>query len=301
MKGEAGDRLTSVGQIQYGDLLIGLGTPYTYKRLTGWGDLPALDSGTVPRAGSHGAYPGQLLAQSRTIGLDGLMVRAPRAHIGAVVEELETATVPVDVELPLAVWTDERGPRLVWARCLRRMLPVDVGYRVGTLLGGAVEWEATDPRRYGLLERTATASLPTPEPGLDWQTDPGPERADWPLDFGAVGSAGGMSATNTGNASTHPLVEFRGPVLRPSLTNLRTGDVLEYDLPLAAGDVLTVDTRAGTVTLNGTASRLYTATSRSVPEETFALAPGTTDLTFRAAPDSDPAGTVLVRYRPAYW
>lgn len=297
----AGDLLTAPGQVQYGDLLIGRGTPYTYKKLSGWSELPALDSGTVPRAGAHGAYPGQLLAQSRIIGLDGLMVRAPRASIGAAVDVLEAGLVPVVDELPLAYWADERGPRVVWARCLRYMLPMETGYRIGTILGGAVQWEATDPRRYGLTELTRTASLPMPEPGLDWGTDPGPEHLAWPLDFGAVGSAGGMSVTNAGNAETHPVIEFRGPVLRPSLTNLRSGAVLEYDLPLAAGDVLTVDTRAGTVTLNGSASRLYTVTARSVPEQTFTLACGTTDLAFRAAPDSDPAGTVLVRYRPAYW
>ncbi len=88
----------------------------------------------------------------------------------------------------------------------------------------------------------------------------------------------------------------------PSLTNLATGDVLEYDLDLAAGDVLVVDTAEGTVTLNGTASRLYTATARSVPEQSFALWPGTADLAFRAAPDSsDPAASVAVRWRSAYW
>jgi hypothetical protein len=124
----------------------------------------------------------------------------------------------------------------------------------------------------------------------------------WPLNFGTPGSTGRMSAVNTGTAETHPVVEFRGPVTAPSLTNITTGDVLEYDLPLAAGDVLVVDTLAGTVTLNGTASRLYTASSRSVPEQTFTLAPGTTPLMFRAAPGSnDPAASVVVRYRAAYW
>lgn len=295
-----GDRLTAVGQIQYGDFLIGRGTPYSYKSLSGWGDLPALDSGTVARSDAHGSYPGQLLSQARIVGLDGLMVRAPRTAVGAVVGALESATVPVEDELPLAVWLDERGPRLVWARCLRRSLPVERGYRVGTILGGAVQWEATDARRYELGERVAGASLPVAEPGIDWNA--GAERLDWPLEFGAPGGTGALIATNVGNASAHPVVEFRGPVTRPSVTNLATGDTLEYDLPLAGGDVLTVDTRAGTVVLNGTASRIYTATWRSVPEQTFMLAPGTTDLTFRAAPGSnDPAASAAIRWRSAYW
>lgn len=298
-----GDRVSMPGHVQYGDLLLGPGTPYRWRRITGWGDLPALDSGTVARAGAHGSFPGQLLAQSRTIGLDGLIVRAPAARIGEVVGALEDATGPAVDELPFVAWLDERGPLLACARVLRRAVPVDKGYRVGTITGGAIELEATDPRRYELTERTASATLPSAEPGLDWHLNG--EQVEgglaWPLEFGAVGSTGALSVTNHGRAETHPVVIFRGPVVRPSLTNLATGDVLEYDLPLAAGDVLEVDTRAGTVTLNGTASRLDRATSRSVPEQTFAFPRGTTNLTFRAAPESDPAASVVVRYRSAYW
>ncbi|MFZ3569283.1 phage distal tail protein [Streptomyces sp. BH034] len=290
-----GSLVTRPGHVQYGDLLFGPGTPYRWQRITGWEDLPALDSGTVPRADGHGAYPGALLAQARTIGLDGLIVRAPRASIGAVVGALNRGTVPAVDELPFVAWLDERGPLLAWARATRRAVPAGKGYRLGTITGGAVEFEASDPRRYELTERTVSANLPAPEPGLAFPLE-------WPLTFGAPGSTGALSVSNSGDAATHPVIVFRGPVLRPALTNLATGDVLEYDLPLAAGDVLTVDTRAGTVVLNSTASRIYTATARSVPEQTFTLAPGTSDLTFRAAPgSSDPAASATVRYRPAYW
>jgi len=291
------------GHVQYGDLLFGPGTPYRWQRITGWEDLPALDSGTVARSDAHGAFPGQLLAQSRTIGLDGLIVRAPRTQIGAVVAALNAGTAPVVDELPFVAWLDDRGPLLAYARATRRAVPAGKGYTLGVITGGAVEFEATDPRRYELTERTATATLPTAEQGLDWHADGAGGEAGlvWPLEFGEAGSTGALAVDNRGEAATHPVITFRGPMVRPSLTNLGTGDVLEYDLPLAAGDVLTVDTRAGTVTLNGAASRIYTATSRSVPEQTFTLAPGTTNLIFRADPSSDPAASVVVRYRSAYW
>ncbi|OII60859.1 hypothetical protein BJP40_08325 [Streptomyces sp. CC53] len=290
-----GDLLTAPGQLQYGRLLMGRHTPYRWRALTGWGALPALDSGTVPRPAAHGAIPGQFFAQVRTVGVEGLVVRAPRSRIGEVVETLEAATVPVDDEQPLAVWLDERGPRLVWARCTRRALPVEAGYGLGTILGGAIEWEASDPRRYGLVEHTATATLPAPEPGLAFPLA-------FPLSFGAPGSTGAMTVHNGGNSATHPVIEIRGPVDLPSITNTTTGDILEYDLPLAAGDVLAIDTRAGAVTLNGHASRLYTATARSAPENTFTLPPGASTLLYRAAPGSaDPAASATVRYRAAYW
>lgn len=304
-----GDRMTRPGHVQYGDMLLGPGTAYRWRNLTGWDDMPPLDSGTVPRSDTHGAFPGQLLAQARTITVEGLMVRAPRATIGAAVGALNAATAPADDERPFVVWLDERGPLLTFARATRRAIPTGPGHRVGTITGCALEFVATDSRRYGLTEHVVSAGLPAAEPGLDWHADEdGEDGLDWQaatgdgLEFGTPGSTGSLSVSNTGDAETHPVLEFRGPVTRPAVTNLSTGDVLEYDLPLAAGDLLTVDTRAGTVVLNSTASRLHTATSRSVPEQTFVIAPGTTDLTFRAAPgSSDPAASATVRYRPAFW
>ncbi|MFI0736408.1 phage distal tail protein [Streptomyces sp. NPDC021225] len=290
----AGDKVTRPGQVQYGDLLLGPGTPYRWRSVAGWEDLPALDSGTVARSDAHGAFPGRLLAQARTITLDGLIVRAPRATIGAVVAALNSGTVPVEDERPWVAWLDDRGPLLAYARATRRTVPAGPGYRLGTITGAAMEFQATDPRRYELAERSVSATLPMSEPGLSWPLV-------WPLAFGAPGSTGALSTANEGDAETHPVIEFRGPVIRPALTNLATGDVIEYDIPLAAGDLLTVDTLAGTVVLNGTASRIYTATSRSVPEQTFTLAPGITNLIFRAAPGSTPTASATVRYRSAYW
>ncbi|MGW5673933.1 phage distal tail protein [Streptomyces sp. NPDC003860] len=285
--------VTRPGQVQYGDLLLGPGTPYRWRTLTGWEELPQLDSGTVPRADAHGAYPGALLAQARTIGLDGLIIRAPRDSIGAAVGALAAGTVPATDELPLVAWLDERGPLLAFARATRRAIPTTLGYRVGTITGAALEFVATDPRRYGLDVHEGTTTLPAPEPGLVWPLA-------WPLDFGTPGATGTVTAVNRGDAAAHPVITFHGPVDAPSLTNLSTGAVLEYDLPLAAGDILTVDTYAGTVTLGG-ASRLYTATARSVPEQTFVIAPGETALAYRAAPTSPPTASVTVRHRDAYW
>ncbi|MCX4824251.1 phage tail family protein [Streptomyces sp. NBC_01142] len=290
-----GSLVTRPGQVQYGELLLGAGTPYRWRGITGWEDLPALDSGTAVRSDAHGAFPGGLLAQARTIGLDGLVIRAPRASVGAVVGALNAGTVPVEDERPFVAWLDDRGPLLAYARATRRAVPATLGYRLGTITGGALEFVATDPRRYELAARAASSMLPASEAGLSWPLA-------WPLSFGAPGSTGAVTAANVGDADTHPVIEFRGPVVRPSLTNIGTGDVLEYDIALAADDVLSIDTAAGTVVLNRTASRIYTATSRSVPEQTFTFPPGTSTLHFRAATgSSDPAASATVRYRSAYW
>ncbi|MFF3178105.1 hypothetical protein ACFVQ0_36420 [Streptomyces sp. NPDC057900] len=299
----AGDLVTLPGHVEYDGLLLGPFTPYGWKSVTGWEDSPGTDSGTVNRAAAHGAYPGRLLAQPRTITLDGVVIRTEPRQMGATVRRLSSATALRDDEVPLVIRLDDSPPLLCFARCIRRAIPVAAGgYAVGVVQGAALQFEASDPRRYELVEQQVETRLPMAEPGLDWHLDPGPESLTYPLDFGEPGSTGTVTATNDGDAAAHPLVRFRGPVALPSVTNITTGAVLEYDITLAADDELLVDTDNGTVTLNRTASRLYTATARSVPENTFTLAPGSASLTFRAAPGSnDPGAACSLRWRSAYW
>ncbi|MCX5607034.1 phage tail family protein [Streptomyces sp. NBC_00047] len=300
----AGDRVAVAGHVQFGDeLLLGPGTAYRWRTLTGWEDSPGVDSGTVARSDAHGAYPGRLLAQPRTITLDDMVIRTEPRRMGAAVRTLRAATALRDDEQPLVVQLDDEPPLLSFARCLRRSIPVGVGgYAIGVVQGAALQFEASDPRRYSLAEQQTVAGLPIAEPGLDWQVSPGPERLTYPLEFGTPGSTGALLAVNTGDAPSHPVIVIRGPVSLPSLTNVGTGGVIEYDIDLALDDELLVDTAAGTVTLNSTAARLYTATARSLPENLFVLAPGATTLLFRSAPGvADARASCSIRWRSAHW
>ncbi|MBT2466559.1 phage tail family protein [Streptomyces sp. ISL-66] len=300
----AGDRVAVPGHVQFGDeLLLGPGTPYRWRTLDGWEDSPPLDSGTVSRSDAHGAYLGRLLAQPRTITLDDMVIRTEPRRMGAAVRALRAATALRDDEQPLVVQLDDEPPLLSFARCIRRSIPVQVGgYAIGIVQGAALQFEATDPRRYGLVEQQVEARLPAAEPGLDWQVTPGPERLLYPIAFGAPGSMGSLLAVNEGDAPAHPTVVIRGPVSLPSVTNVATGAAIEYDIDLALDDELVIDTRDGTVMLNKSADRLYTVTARSVPESLFTLPPGTASLLFRAAPGAtDPRASCSLRWRSAHW
>lgn len=307
----AGELVTGPGLIQWGTLLLGRRqatgtlTPYRWQTLSGWEETPSLDSGTVLRPQQHGAWPGQLLAQTRTVTVDGLMVRTAAGQIGAAVRTLSAACSISQDEQPLVIWIDDRGPMLVYARLRRRHLPVDGSWQLGWAAGGALQWEAADPRRYQVAEQSATTALPAAESGLSWGT-PSETGLAWGspetgLVWGTPGSTGDALCLNAGDAPAHPIIEIRGPVDSPSVTMSGTGLLLEYDITLAGNDVLTVDTWAGTVTLAGQ-SRIGTASLRSAPEGSFVLPPGATTLSFRAAPGSvDPAAQVTVRWRSAYW
>lgn len=310
----AGELVTGPGLIQWGTLLLGrrqaaaITTPYRWRSLSGWEETPALDSGTVNRAQQHGAWPGRLLAQPRTITLDPLTVRTAAGAMGAAIRALNAACPIGQDEQPLVIQIDERGPLMVYARLIRRHMPVERTWQLGWAEGGALQWQATDPRRYDLTEQVLTTGLPQPGLGLDWADGGSPAGLDWHdgespvgLDWGADVSNGNVTCVNSGDAEAHPLLEIRGPITTPSVLLVETGQVLEYDITLAASDVLTVDTWNGTVTLASGASRLYTVTARSSPEGAFVLPASSTSTLALRAPTADPTASLTVRFRSAYW
>lgn len=283
------------GHMQYGDFLFGPGTPWRWDGLEGWEDTPGIDSGTVLKASDHGAWPGTFYAQVRTL-TTSLVIRSEPGQMHGTIRQLAAAT-PIDAgdEIPLVVQFDDETPLLVFARCTRRSVAVTRSNRVG-LTRGALEFEASDPRKYTLAESTFITGLPQSEPGLAFPLV-------YPLDFGTPGSTGNIEADNTGDAPTHPNFAIKGPCSSPSITNIGTGALLEYDLALSSTDTLYIDTNQGTVTLNGTtANRLYTATTRSIPEAAFVLPPGKSALAFRSDDSPpDPTSTLTVTWRSAYW
>ncbi|MCF2531754.1 phage distal tail protein [Yinghuangia soli] len=297
----AGELVTRAGLIEWAGLLFGgRPLPWRFRAIEGWEELPALDDASALRSGAHGADVGQLLAQPRIVTLDGVITSD---QVGVDVAALNRATTVRDGEQPLVVWLDDRGPLLAHGRVVRRRVPTEREYALGISFGWAVQWVCSDPRRYDLAEQQAATGLPVPEPGLDWGTSPA--GLDWTtgaggLDWGAPGATGDILAVNSGNAPAHPTITITGPVQTPTLLDVVSGARLEYDLTLAVGDVLTVDTAAGSVLLGG-ADRLSSVTARSVPEQTFLFEPGETALAYRSADLTPTASTCTVTWRSAYW
>ena len=291
-----GSLITRDGQMQWAGLLLGPGTPYEIDRggLTGWEDLPDYDTSDADRPTAHGAWPGARYAKPRKIG--GTVWTVPpqddTASALAVTRTLRQALLLGDEERWLAVRL--HGETLaVRARVAQRVLAADGTYLTQGVSRATVQWYATDPRRYAVTEQTAVTGAPQPESGLTWPLA-------WPLYWGQTASTGDVGVGNDGSAPTHPVITFTGPCTNPTVTDRASGRRLRYGIALAAGDQLVVDTAAGTVTLNGNASRRHTAAADSSPEELFAFAPGGTQLAFR--PDThDSAARMTVRWRTADW
>lgn len=288
-----GSLITQDGQMQWAGILFGPGTPYTIEKsgLSGWEDLPEFDSADAERPTGHGAWPGARYAKPRKVGGTLWMVPERGASL-ATVRALRQALTLADTERWLAVRL--HGETLaVRARVSQRIVPADRAYATQGAAKASVQWLATDPRRYLVDERSAIVYAPEPESGLVWPLV-------WPLSWGTASKTGDASADNDGSAPTHPVITFRGPCGTPSVTERISRRRLRYAIDLAAGDELVVDTGAGTVTLNGNASRRHTATPDSSPEELFAFEPGRAELSFR--PDHAAPGSLMsVRWRSAEW
>ncbi|MEQ4611392.1 hypothetical protein ABMX48_36125 [Streptomyces cavourensis] len=194
-----GSLITRDGQIQWAGLLMGPGTPYEIDRtgITGWDDLPTLDSGDVSRPDRHGAWPGAQWAQSRLVGATVWLLPRTTGDALAVSTAFRDATGADGAEDWLAVRL--HGETLaVRARISRKVVPQDRSYVVHGASKTSLQWTATDPRRFGAVLREARAHLPVPEPGLLWPEEAGEGGLglEWPLDWG--------SRTRPGPAPTPP-------------------------------------------------------------------------------------------------
>jgi hypothetical protein len=296
-----GSLITQDGQMQWAGLLLGPGTPYPVDRqgLTGWEDLPDIDSADADRPTGHGAWPGARYAKPRTVGAQVWLLpdqvsgtTDPGAAVLDALRVLRQTLSLRDQERWLAVRL--HGETLaVRARVTRRVLPTDQQYATQGSARASVQWLAADPRRYTTGELTATTGAPEPESGLTWPLT-------WPLTWGQAVSTGDVRADNGGSAATHPVITFRGPCGSPSVTEQTSGRRLRYLIDLAATDELVVDTATGTVTLNGTASRRHTAAPDSGPEELFTFEPGSAELSFRSV-WAQSGAQMSVRWRGADW
>lgn len=279
----AGSLVTEPGQLQYGQVLLGVGTAAGWRELFGWRDLPDASTNDTPRPQAHGSYPGDVFGEPLTVTYTFLLRGAPDDKAAAV--ELLERYLPLDgVERHLVV-DDGRGPEYRLARVIGRQVPQGIHYRHAPL-ECSVQFLCADPRRYSLAEHAGTVSLPLALGGLSYPLE-------YPLVYGEQATTQ-FSATNAGSAAAPLRATFVGPLTNPTLAcpAWRIG----FDITLAEGESLVVDTSEGTALLDGLADRLHTIQTDADPLERCLLAPGTTTLTLTAEAGQ---GHVQVAYHDA--
>lgn len=289
----AGDLITADYQAQLGTLLLGAGTAYEINAedgLSGWDDLPGMDTADVQRPSAAGSWPGSLYPQSRIITLQMSVHDDGPGHAANLAALRAAANATLAAETPFAV---RLGGQLLYCgvRQLQRSLPTGDNYAGRRTPKAMLQLEATDPRRYTAALSSAVTAPPAALGGITWPVT-------WPLTW-PTGTAGGtVYVTNAGDYNTPPVITVRGPLTTPAVYRQDTGAVLELNTTLGAGDVVVIDVLADTLTLNGVAAKTLLS-DRSAAVPTFLMPSGSTALALRAAVTS-PSASMTVTWRSAY-
>lgn len=288
---QPGDLITGVRQIEWNGLLLGSGTPYQWKQLTGWDTMPGLDLADTDRPADHGAYPGRGLYQSRTVALTAT-VNSDADFTEELIALLRARTGYGDVEQPLII--ADAGATL-WAAC--RVINRDITHEKSRTQGihpASVQWKASFPARYGLDEHTLTLTPGTATGGLTYPLT-------YPLDYGTPSGGSTGVVSNGGEAPCVPTVVVSGPASAGFGVLTGDGRFLGLDLALAVGETATFDTRDGTVMINDTSDRTSFLSTVSVPPELWRLDPGDTTVQL-IVPAGAAAGTqAQVTWSDTYW
>ncbi|MEO6081933.1 MAG: hypothetical protein ABIQ18_02375 [Umezawaea sp.] len=232
------------GQIEWHGQVLGSGSYFGLRALSGWLDLPGQRGSNPPLPQRHGAYPGRKLSSERYVTFDFLTKRVNRAGFAAAVDTLRRITSPDEdpQEEPLVIRLDGESWRCE-ARVIRREIPTDKHYALGRT-AGSIQWEATDPRIYSVEELTTSAHLAAPAgSGLDFSGG-GLSFASGGLDFGSGVTGGRITATALGHVPTWPRLEILGPVIGP-LVAFPGDRQLRFDptFTVLAGQQVVIDTR----------------------------------------------------------
>lgn len=223
--------------------------------LDGVESLAGLRSGNLERGRAHGSIPGPLFAGNRLVTVEATMHGSPSV-LRDQVDQLAAAAALSDLERPL-VWVLGGMTQLRRAnvRVVGRALPIDSAFAAGKAVA-TLQFEATDPRVYGNIERSDSTGVGAVTGGLAMPHG-------FPHGFG-LAEAGTITTTNGGTYPAPWTATLTGPLTSPRIALVGTDGELRLDgFDLAAGDTLELDSRRRTIRLNGTASRAGSLTRRA--------------------------------------
>lgn len=223
------------------------GSPWVYNNdtLDAWYALPAVDAKVTKRPNAHGAYGlGQIFTKEHRPILNGQYygenvtdaLRA-RARLNAIFRDGRSVTMRVTDELGATtreVWLIESAPTFHYDFS---HFPFDLVF------------VAPDPRRYGPTE-SASDGMPGGGTGLFWNLGTAPSGLFF--DWGVAGTAGRVSYTNAGSATTYPRIEVGGPGAFSAgfrVTEIETGRELTFERSTNDGEVVVLDSRTKRATI----------------------------------------------------
>lgn len=257
------------------------GVTMTCATLAGWGSPGSKTSGQS-REGEHGDSPTpnpklkpRILQLSGRIEAPTRLLREEAEHRLTAAFSLELFDLSVVAAIPLRVRAERQGD-------------ITIEDDTDTKSSWQAELKCPDPLRYGQAKQF-TLNLPAVSGGVRF-----PLR--FPLRFTGSTVSGDVTVVNAGNIQAPTVATLTGPLDTPRLTNLRTGQWVQYNDSLAAGEFVVLYLRNPlTALLMGTAGR--TGRVSTGGGGTWGVRPGENVIAFRAA---DGTGTALLDLSDTY-
>lgn len=281
------------GEWRYRGLTMGGDTAYDVDEVVGIRGFKARDSSVLLPRGD-GQVPGRNYLKGKTVSL--------RVRTYGVPDTTDQAGKEQDLETAFQVSQDDQFDlnykRAGWPeqRIIGRTVSIDRVLRHNNERGSApyiVTLQASDPRTYGIILAQVTVPIfdASKTGGLDYPVN-------YPKNYNQ-GSSAGATATiaNAGNATAWPVIEIAGPTDGGTLTgftliNLTSGDELEVNTDVLAGQVLRVDmtalvTGSGELVVSLDGSTRYN--DWELPRAPFGLDPGSNELRFNVSGTTEAA------------
>lgn len=279
-------------QVDFDGLIMGPGTPYGITLMGGFLDMAGVRANYTPRARAHGGYTEPHYADGATYDLEMDVTATASTSFADAVAALQSGTYPQQTTRLLRFKMPGQDVRLMNVQCVRRSIPVEQAFTFGMANKAALQFYAPDPLKYG-EQLYDTTGLATSSGGLTYPLT-------YPLNYGSAGNLGRITATNPGSADASLILTVSGPIDAQgfSVTTIEDGVTLTYNAALGANDTVVIDTRVGSVILNGTADRRALLSYSQWP---VIPANSTRTIQFSALGSYQPAASLQAAWSPAFW
>lgn len=264
--------------------------------LDGWWGLPDLDVPDDPRPqtedGSYftlGRYLPRIISlQGRILPLDGVNNKAVAARraLNSVIAPLVRSRILLSVD-------EEDGTKVAMVQLSAQPL-TRINQATG-LLEFDIQLKTVDPAKYSALSYNFSTTLGTASPGRTYNKT-------FLYSYGGATTSGTINARNAGSYNTEAVFTIVGPVTRPRIEHIESGNFLEFNVVLGVGESLIVNTKSKKISLSG-ANRRNTMTPNS---RWFSLSPGMNTIRYSgvqhipANPPTVPATVLQLSYRDAW-
>jgi Phage tail protein len=219
-------------------------------------DSPEFRTAERDHEGVDGGYVDAEFYTTRTIVIEGILYADP-SDPDTVCDQLRYNYRPVREALPFYFRHPNKNTRLIFGKPLGCRYDVD-RLRAQGRTPIIITLACPDPYIYDAELQQQTFGR------IVYQGSGHGFNHGFNLSFGGdVGDPGGLEVFNAGNHDAYPVITIFGPVDSPVVSESSSGRHIGFDIELALGEFLVVDTRRKRVMLNGVVSRRSTVTPGS--------------------------------------